>query len=382
MPEVRPAAVTPRPRLAPDQSEPERSLDESVPDEIHAVLTAFLDGRRDLAFDADEGFARTVVDRLRSFILDGGKRIRPLFAWWGWRAAGGARGGPQAETMLRAAGALELVQACALVHDDVMDRSPLRRGAPALHAAHARSHRDNAWEGDSERYGDALAILTGDLALVWADDMLDDAGLSPAQRAAARPAWQAMRTEMMAGQFLDVHGQARRDPSEFAALRIARLKTAAYSVERPLHFGAAIAGAAPEVVAALRGYGGDVGTAFQLRDDLLGVFGDPATTGKPAGEDLSEGKRTLLLAIGLRRAQERGDTDALEALTSVTGTREPERIERARAALDRLGAREAVEERIDHLTARGISRLAEAVVEDSARAALGEIAGRIARRGN
>ncbi|RCV49805.1 polyprenyl synthetase family protein [Marinitenerispora sediminis] len=334
-------------------------------------------------------FAATVVDWLVRFTVDGGKRTRPLFAWWGWRAAGGAAHGPAATAALRAASALELIQSCALVHDDVMDGSALRRGRPAAHAAFAAEHRAGAWSGDARRYGEALAVLVGDLALVWADDLLDealdalDAALGePSARVRVREPWRAMRTEMVAGQFLDLAAQARGEEAESAALRVAVLKTAAYSVERPLHFGAALAGADPARVEALRGYGRDIGTAFQLRDDLLGVYGDPARTGKPVGDDLREGKRTLLLAAGLRRARERGDAAALDTLRSAVGDRGLTAADLAavRVVLDGLGARDAVEAHVDRLVRRGVRRLGAVRIDAAARDALARLAHRAAER--
>ena len=204
--------------------------------------------------------------------------------------------------MLRAVAALELIQACALVHDDLMDASATRRGRPTVHVAFARRHADAAWRGRPARFGAAAAILLGDLALVWADDMLRGAGLTADAAARAATPWEAMRTEVLGGQYLDVFVQSTGDSSARAALQIDRYKTAAYTVERPLHLGAAIAGADPDLVACYRRFGADIGVAFQLRDDLLGVFGDPAVTGKPAGDDLREGKRTLLLALAVERA--------------------------------------------------------------------------------
>ena len=156
--------------------------------------------------------------------------------------------------------------------------------------------------GDGADFGSAVAILIGDLALAWADDLVNEAGLEPAARARFAPVWAAMRTEVLGGQLLDINGEAGGDETVAAALRINRFKTAAYTVERPLHLGAALAGADDALVAALRTYGTDIGIAFQLRDDLLGVFGDPAVTGKPSGDDLREGKRTVLIAEALRRA--------------------------------------------------------------------------------
>lgn len=340
-------------------------------------LTAFLDRRRRAAIRIDAEFTAEVVERLESFVLDGGKRIRPTFAWWGWRAAGGCEHGAAATTALQAASALELIQACALIQDDVMDGSDVRRGRPAIHVAFADAHRDGGWPGDPHQYGRSAAVLAGDLALVWADDMLADAlKKDPAAWTRAHEPWHAMRTEMIAGQFLDVRAQARADEAESTALRVNRLKTAAYSVERPLHFGAALADEDGRLVGTLREYGAAVGSAFQLRDDLLDLYGDPAQTGKPLGGDLREGKRTLLLAVGLREARQRGDPEALETLTAATGS--PGLTERdvreIADLLHDLGAKDAVLNRLHEHLDDAVYRISEAPIDASARAALHRLA--------
>ncbi|TDQ55573.1 polyprenyl synthetase family protein [Actinorugispora endophytica] len=373
---VRPVRPPHRESAEPVPTEPGDTSYASIPLLVERHLEDFLRERLDSCGRIDGDFAEIAVTRLAEFVGRGGKRLRPLFAWYGWRAAHGAASGPGTGPVLRAMSALELLQAFALIHDDVMDGSRTRRGAPSVHAGFARAHRRERWSGSADGFGTSLAILLGDIALAWADDMLAGAGLSPAQWTAARGPWQAMRTEMMAGQFLDVYGQARRDGSEATALKTNRLKTAAYSVERPLHMGAALAGADRAVVGALRGYGADVGVAFQLRDDLLGVYADPESTGKPAGEDLREGKRTLLVALGLRRARDRGDRVSLAVIEKVLGDPGVDAggIDAARDALTRLGARDAVEERIRDLADRGAARLDGAAIDPAARDALRDLA--------
>lgn len=324
---------------------------------LEDALRHYLDRRLRDAERVDGVFGQDLAGTTVRFTLDGGKRMRPLLAWWGWVSGGGATAGEQARSALQACAALELIQTCALVHDDVMDGSPTRRGRPSLHAAYTCEHRRDGLVGEPRRYGEALAVLVGDLALVWADDMLCEAlaGVSEPER--ARAVWRDVRTEIMAGQFLDLRTQARRERSEEAVLRVDLLKTASYSVERPLHLGAAMAGAGPAVVEALRGYGRDVGTAFQLRDDLLGVYGDSARTGKPVGEDIREGKCTLLLVTGTRLAEEQGDTAALRLLdlVGVPGADvDPDQVARV---LDRVGARDLVRNRCRELAARGEARL-------------------------
>jgi geranylgeranyl diphosphate synthase type I len=249
--------------------------------------------------------------------------------------------------------ALELVQGCALVHDDLIDDSATRRGEPTVHTRWTRRHADAAWAGDPARFGAAVAILLGDIALAWADDMLHESGVDPAALARARPVWQAMRTEVLGGQFLDIRGHATSDSSPETALRISRYKTAAYTVERPLHLGAALAGADEPTVRALRRYGTDLGTAFQLRDDVLGVFGDPAVTGKPAGDDLREGKLTLLVA--LTRAHPDRATAAVVERAVGDPDLDADGVTAARDALVELGVVDDVERRITDLTASALA---------------------------
>ncbi len=325
-----------------------RAIEHDLPGAVAADLADYLAGRRDECADISEEYA-AAVDDLTRFVLAGGKRLRPTFAWWGWRAAGGV-GDPSA--VLRAVSALELIQACALVHDDLIDDSATRRGEPTVHARWAARHAGAAWTGDPTRFGAAVAILLGDVALAWADDMLHESGVDPVALARARPAWQAMRTEVLGGQFLDVQGHASSDSSPETALRISRYKTAAYTVERPLHLGAAIAGADDTTIAALRRYGTDLGIAFQLRDDLLGVFGDPAVTGKPAGDDLREGKLTLLVA--LTRAHADRATAAVVERAVGNPHLDDEGVAAAREALVSLGVVDDVERRITELTASAL----------------------------
>ncbi|MEQ3552242.1 polyprenyl synthetase family protein [Pseudonocardia nematodicida] len=340
-----------------------------------------MDRRRTDVLGIDPKVARA-VDALAGFVLGGGKRLRPTFAWWGWRGAGGDPHGEDAQGVLTAIASLELIQACALVHDDLMDASSTRRGRPTVHVEFAREHAAGGWSGPPARFGAAVAILVGDLAQVWADDMFHSAALPEgAHRRAAEP-WRAMRTEVLSGQYLDVLAQASGDTAEETALTIDRFKTAAYTVERPLHLGAAVAGADPQLVGAYRRYGADIGVAFQLRDDLLGVFGDPRVTGKPAGDDLREGKRTLLIAAGLQRAEQNGDRAAHEAITGALG--DPEMagpaLERVRSVLSELGAVHAVEQRIAALTGSALDALDAAPVAEPGRARLFELAERATRR--
>ncbi len=323
----------------------------------------------------------SAVESLAAFVLGGGKRLRPTFAWWAWRGAGGEADGEEARAVLRAVSALELIQACALVHDDLMDASAVRRGKPTVHVEFAARHRGLGWLGESERFGAAAAILLGDLALAWADDMFTGAGPLRHRQAALVP-WQAMRAEMLAGQYLDVLTQAKGDESAGAALSVARMKTAAYTVERPLHMGAALAGAPEPVVAALRAFGADIGVAFQLRDDLLGMYGDTDVTGKPAGDDLREGKRTLLMSVGLRAADAAGrhsDAAVMRAALGDDGLT-ASTVERVRALLVELGAVAEVEHRIEELTGSALRSLRSVELAEPAGAVLAELAHTATRR--
>ncbi len=351
-----------------------------APEEFTARFAVALDDFFRTRPDVDA--ARELAGEVRALVLAGGKRIRPSFAWWGWRAAGGEVRGGAAEATVRALVSLELLQCCALVHDDVMDRSGTRRGRPTAHEAFAARHRRSRWSGSARHYGDCTAILVGDLALAWADDALVTAGLPAAALQRAWRPWQEMRTETMAGQHLDLLATACREGSLEGALRVAALKTAAYTVERPLHLGAALAGAPADVVDCLRVFGRDIGVAFQLRDDLIGMFGDSTVTGKPVGEDLREGKRTPLMAIAIARATAAGDHAGarmlLRCLSGVPVT--DETVSAARSLLTDLGAVEAVEERIGALAASGLAALDRAAVDDVARTHLKHLAAKAVHR--
>ncbi|MCU1688308.1 MAG: Polyprenyl synthetase [Pseudonocardiales bacterium] len=286
-----------------------------------------------------------IANATRAFVLNGGKRLRPQFAYWGWRSVV-AHGAPGEDAMLELAASLELVHACALVHDDLMDGSDSRRGAPSVHVRFETDHRVSNWPGDARGYGAASAILVGDLLLSWADAAFAAgvARLDPAPGAAAQAVVDLMHQELMAGQFLDVMEQARGGFSPDAAARVIEFKTSKYTVERPLQIGAAAAGGDPEHLAALSAYALPLGQAFQLRDDVLGVFGDPAVTGKPAGDDLREGKRTLLVAL----AMERATTEQRAVLTAGIGRADLDESDMAtvRDAITATGALDAVEEAI------------------------------------
>ncbi|MBD8023906.1 polyprenyl synthetase family protein [Microbacterium gallinarum] len=237
--------------------------------------------------------------------VEGGKRLRGRFCIAGWRAVEEAsRPAPTLPAeVVTAAAALEVFHAAALVHDDVIDNSDTRRGRPAAHRALEASHRDARWEGDAAAFGRSAAVLLGDLLVAWSDDLFEE-GLAvslTARASAARAEYATMRREVTIGQFLDIAEESAfvtEDDDRHAdrALRVASLKSARYSIQQPLVIGAALAGADAAQVAALAAFGHPLGMAFQLRDDVLGVFGDERETGKPSGDDLREGKRTVLIA--------------------------------------------------------------------------------------
>ncbi|MFJ4560263.1 polyprenyl synthetase family protein [Streptomyces massasporeus] len=318
---------------------------------MEAVLERVLEARLRQARDTDAVFALDMADRLAAYVRRGGKRLRTAFVWCGWRAAGGSG---DASAVLRTGAALELLQACALIHDDVMDGSPLRRGAPAMHVDFAHGHRAGRTGGSAESFGTSAAVLAGDLALAWADDLLTETTLASPHGPRLFEEWRAMRTEMVAGQYRDLRAQASGSSGAEEALTIAVLKSARYTVARPLALGASLAGADARTLGALRAAGRCAGLAFQLRDDLLGAFGDPALTGKPADEDLRARKLTPLLAVAVRLAETTGDRDAAAVLAPDADDRPGHSVERMRAAMERTGARAEVEARIADLAASGL----------------------------
>lgn len=345
------------------------AVDTDVVRAVGEVLERVLDERTAEAAAVHGVFARDLAGRVARFALLGGKRIRAQFLWWGLRACGGGHDRAQTAAALRVGAALELIQTCALVHDDVMDGSALRRGRPALHTDLAAQYPAARRPAGGEPFGRAAAVLAGDLAFAWADDTFAGAPLPRAVRDRTRLEWQAMRTEMVAGQYLDLQAQATGCRSAARALRTACLKSALYSVERPLALGAALAGADEAATRALRSAGRCAGLAFQLRDDLLGVFGDPQDTGKPAGEDVAGGKLTYLVAVAFARARASGDSRTPAVLEGALGSPDLDEGElaRVRAALEETGARAVVEARIERLAELGVRHLDALCAEPAAR---------------
>jgi geranylgeranyl diphosphate synthase type I len=358
-----------------------------VREQVGRALAGFLGRQRAVLAGIDGGLAPG-LDAI-SDLLAGGKRLRPAFCYWGWRAAGGgapaarsdhaesagSAGAADGEHILIAAAALELLHAGALVHDDVMDGSATRRGQPAVHRRFAAHHGASGWRGSADSFGTGAAILLGDLLLCWSGELLRASGLPAAALRRGQPVLDAMRTEMIAGQYLDLLGQAAGTGTVASALRVVRYKSAKYTVEGPLLLGAALAGPAgtgSRLAAACSGYGIPLGVAFQLRDDVLGVFGDPAETGKPVTDDLREGKRTVLVAL----AADRADSAQASVLNRHLG--DPRLGEAAaaqvRGVLTDTGALAECERMIRGSVREALAALADAPFTDEAKTALAELA--------
>ena len=274
------------------------SLDQ-IRHEVAVALDGFL-ARQRVALTAISDDLLPCLQAMQE-LLAGGKRLRPAFCYWGWRAAGGE----DCRAIYAAAASLELLQASALVHDDVMDASDTRRGRPAVHRQFA-ARQATGNHAAAEQFGTGAAILIGDMLLSWTDAMYQASGFPPEALRRGQRALDAMQSEVAAGQYLDILSQVRRSTSVAEAMRVIVFKTAKYTIERPLQLGALLAATSPAaaeaITAVCTGYGIPLGIAFQLRDDLLGVFGDPARTGKPTSGDISEGKRTVLMALARERA--------------------------------------------------------------------------------
>ncbi|GAB2677036.1 polyprenyl synthetase family protein [Thalassiella azotivora] len=301
--------------------------------------------------------AEELLDDLRASV-GGGKLLRPRFCYLGHQGAGR---GASAVAVAPVSAALELLHAFALVHDDVMDGSATRRGAPAQHVRQATRHARLGWRGERRRYAEGTAVLVGDLAFALAQRV---AGDLPAD---GRRVWHDMCGELVLGQYLDVRGTAAGETGAEYACTVAMLKSARYTVVRPLQLGASVAGALPELEGVYTAYGEPLGLAFQLQDDLLGTFGDPAVTGKPAGDDLREGKPTLLLALARQ-----GCADRERALLERAGADDVTDAEVA--AITRVcetsGARAEVGLRIDRCVQQAHDALADPVLSPTARDAL------------
>lgn len=340
---------------------------------VEVALEEFVDEQAARLAPLGDDATRLVEAARRA--IRGGKRFRAAFCLWGYRAVAAEPVDPPDRFgeagLIRAAAALELLHASALVHDDLMDASDLRRGHLATHKAFADMHRASRWSGAPDQYGAAAAVLLGDLLLSWSDELLRRCGLPHDVVRDALTWFDTTRTEVIAGQFLDVSVQARGESDVDLAMLVLRYKSAKYSVERPLHVGAALAGGSSEVLASLSDVGLPLGEAFQLRDDLLGVFGDPDVTGKPAGDDLSEGKRTVLVALTLGAAP---DAAARRLDAQLGRSLSADEVEELRTVIVESGACTDVERRIRSLTDQALRALQVAPIQEAAREVLRELA--------
>ncbi|MGY3128601.1 geranylgeranyl diphosphate synthase type I [Agrococcus sp. UYP33] len=359
----------------------------AVEGSIHQYLDA-----RERALTEISPDAATLLRLVREMV-SGGKRVRSAFVLWGWHAVTAARADadrtagteqdPEWADVIGIATAMELFHAAALVHDDIIDASDTRRGRPAMHRALESVHRDGQWVGDAASWGSSAAILVGDLLLNWADDRMLLACRGAAHGDAVHDAYRRMREEVTFGQYLDVLEEAawiRQDPEALLdrAHTVAVYKSAKYSVEAPLTLGALLAGASDAQLDALAGYGLPVGVAFQMRDDLLGVFGDPEVTGKPAGDDLREGKRTVLIEIARQRLSQGVRT----MLDELLGDRELDERQVAilQDAIQRSEAPTRLEALIDRAVGEALEALHEGELSRSAVLELERLADTVAKR--
>lgn len=309
-----------------------------------------------------------------SNLVTGGKRLRALMCYWGWRGAGGEAAAAEVVT---AGAALELFQAAALIHDDIIDRSDTRRGGPSVHRRFSQLHASQGWALDNERFGQAAAILAGDLCLSFSEEAFTDIGERAASGSRARLIFNLMRAEVMAGQYLDileeVAGPVRdRAGAVSRAQSIIRFKSAKYSTEHPLALGGALAGAGNELLRGYSAFALPLGEAFQLRDDVLGVFGDPLTTGKPAGDDLREGKRTVLVALALDQASP-AESAFIDARLGSPGLSDDD-VQEIRRIIEDSGALQATEVLIGEFGAAAFEALEALPLDDLPKTALRRLA--------
>ena len=344
------------------------------------------DGVRERAAAAVEDFVRDRCDEyvrgipgadfvteLLAGSVPGGKCVRPVFTYLGWRAGAG-----ESDAALRAAASTELLHTFALIQDDVMDRSALRRGRPSAHVRLAEWYAAQNLAGDARHFGESAAVLLGDLLLVWAEQMLRDSGLPAEALARGWPVYDRMRGELAVGQFADLVYDARHLPPMETVLATSRQKSGNYTVRRPLELGAALAGCDGAARAALSRYGALVGEAFQLRDDLLGVFGRPSVTGKPSGGDLREHKATSVIALASELAGP-GQRAELERLHARARLSEPE-LARLREVIIDTGAVVRIEQMIDSRVEAACGSLSEAGLNGFVLAALHDLAVRATDR--
>jgi geranylgeranyl diphosphate synthase, type I len=362
-------------------------------DLVQARIDEFLDARSPiLAAIADD---TAPLESISRDFLRFGKRFRARFCYWGWQSVQGFdetddpfgdAGRKDLPVVVGVAGALELFHAAALVHDDLIDASDTRRGSPSAHRRFEREHVDRRFVGDATRFGESSAILLGDLLLVWSDELFADALDQLADRGnarAARAEYNRMRTDVTAGQYLDIVAEAAwpevpDDQALEVAERVIVYKSAKYSIEAPLAIGASLGGASLAQLAALRDFGLPLGVAFQLRDDLLGVFGDSEVTGKPAGDDLIEGKRTVLIAL----ARQALPPSARRTVDELLGDPEldGEQVQTLQETIRASGAIDAVERMITRNVERALDALEGAPLTSDARDALSSLADSVSVR--
>jgi geranylgeranyl diphosphate synthase, type I len=371
--------------------DPQTPLSQAFREAVSAEISAFLNEQSSVLDSM--GPELVPVHLMASQMLCGGKRMRPAFCVWGYVAAAGIPSDDELQPLLAAAGSLDVLHVSALIHDDLMDSSDLRRGRPAAHRQFEALHANAGWLGDSAAFGRAGAILLGDLLVMWSAQMLHGAGMDQSTLERALPIVEAMRTEVTCGQYLDIVAQAhplrKRAPAigslrptiELAlddASRVVEYKAARYTVQRPCQMGAALGGGDDELYFALGAYGSPLGRAFQFRDDLLGVFGDPKVTGKPAGDDLREGKRTVLVAHAYAHAGDSGQKLLLQRLgdsaLDETGISELQQV------IVESGAREAVESMINEYYERALKALHDTEITEEGRVGLTALADAAVRR--
>lgn len=354
---------------------------EDVRRRVDAAVARFATAKRDQLSELAPEL--TPLAEFAAQLLGGGKRLRPAFCWWAWRGCGGAN----IDEVVVAAAALEFLHAGALLHDDLIDDADTRRGLPSAHRWFASRHRQAQGRGRDADFGQSAAIILGDLCLGWSDELFADSGLPIAAIRAGKPVMDTMRTEVMCGQYLDLLQQVRttrpasgESPDESAeqlsaeltsAMAVARFKTAKYTIERPLQLGAAMAGADAASMAQFSNFGIPLGEAFQLRDDILGVFGDPTATGKPAGDDLREGKRTVLIALTLALAPQHR-----ELVTGALGDKlaSDHELDRTRQVIIDSGALQEAERLISERTNEALAALEEVELSNGANEVLRRLA--------
>ncbi|MPZ72324.1 MAG: polyprenyl synthetase family protein [Nitriliruptorales bacterium] len=338
---------------------------ETVRKPVDEILAAFLDRRVAELEELDPGLT-AVGNEVADLVATGGKHLRPAFVYWGHRATGAAHD----EAVLYPAAAVQLLHTFALLHDDVMDRSPERRGRASAFQSLADLHRRQNLEGDAAWFGIGGAILAGDLAFVWADQMFDATPVGAEVLNRARRVFTTLRVEVMAGQYLDMRLAGLPTATQDDALRVALLKSGRYTVTRPLQLGAAVGGGDGVLDETLQRYGDAVGVAFQLRDDILGMFGDPESTGKGDLDDLREGKRTVLVLKTLQRATA-PQRDALQQVLGSRGLGDAD-ADRVRGIVEESGALAEVEALIARQRAAAETALQE--IRGDARGPLTDLA--------